>query len=242
MSCADDFLASTNPIFDECLRGVTTLSNIVVSVKDSLVGEARAALVPALYAYWERFFRLTFGEFLRCVSVAGISAAALSDPLVRFRIRREFLRLDTSHRTILLESLDRRGPSQAQALLHAIATDLQSIESLFNQPVAFPDPDSWIETDSNVRYEVLEKICSRLGVDPEDLKSLLGKYVLYPALKELVDMRNDIAHGTVIAPLDAAKWNALQEFVSVLMNAVQLFLYEALANDRHLVLPASAPP
>lgn len=114
---------------------------------------------------------------------------------------------------------------------------MERIRQLYSSPVNFSQIDDWIKTESNVRYEVVEKNCRNIGVDPEALKKLLldSNIQLYPRLKALVDTRNNIAHGNVIGPTTSGEWDDLQKFVVTLMNAVQLFLYDALARDVHLV-------
>ncbi len=234
MTVAEEFLGATNPIFEECTGGLAMLTRIIVSSPSSLAGNARAALVPAIYAYWERFFRMTFGEFLRSVSLARLDLASVSTPLARLRIRRDVLQLRTSHRDHLLRIVDRDVRTSGPEFLSASA-ELANIETLCRTIVSFPDPTDWIETDSNVRYEVLEKNCRNLGLNPERLKELLleSQLELYPELKDLVDKRNDIAHGNVLGPLDSATWNRMQEFVYALMHHVQFFLHECLEGGVH---------
>lgn len=236
MSCADDFLAATNPIFEECQSGVSILSRTIVATPASMVGQVRTALVPALYAYWERFFRLTFSEFLRCISLAEISLDKISGPLAKYRVRKEFLPLRKSHRDHLINLADESGVAEARKFLLEAVAGFGQIDQVWQQPVAFAKPDEWIDPESNVRYEVVERACQDLGIDPEKLKAMLKEsgIQLYPALKDLVDTRNSIAHGSSITSTSSERWNKLQEFVMLLMNAVQLFLYNALVDGKHL--------
>ncbi len=236
MTCAQDFLDASNPIFEECQHGVATLSRLVVATPSALAGEARTALVPALYAYWERFFRLVFAEYLRSVSMSGLRFDQICTALARHRVRKEFRDLEISHRERLLRKLDNESVEAARQYIVPVVGNLGRIENLFATPIDFPRPDEWVSTDANVRYEVVEKNCSNIGVDPEKLKKILGdsQIQLYPRLKGLVDVRNDIAHGNVISPMNSDAWNELQAFVVTLMNAVQLFLYDSLVNDEHL--------
>ena len=84
------------------------LSRIAVACPASLTGHARTSLVPALYAYWERFFRTAFGEFFRCLTQECISVQNISIPLLRHRIRPEILCLHHSYRTRFLAVLEAR--------------------------------------------------------------------------------------------------------------------------------------
>lgn len=237
MTAAANFLAASNSIYDECQTGITKLSKILVSVHSSIADDARTALVPALYAYWERYFRLVFAEYLRAVESDGLQFAQATEDLRRCRIRREVLSLDQSHRLLLLGLIDKQGSTVARGTLQAIVGQLQQIDALYGSSLAFPDAVDWIVTESNVRYEVVEKHCRMFGIDPAKLKQCVheGGFDLYPFLKDLVDNRNDIAHGGSVKPTAANDWNRFREFVLSLMNAVQLVLYESLQSDAHRI-------
>jgi hypothetical protein len=127
MTCAQEFLDASNPTFDECQHGVATLSRLVIATPSSLGGEARTALVPALYAYWERFFRLVFAEYLRSVSVSGLRFDEISTALAKHRIRKEFIGLETSHRERLIRKLDGEGAEAARQYILAIVNELGRI-------------------------------------------------------------------------------------------------------------------
>jgi hypothetical protein len=98
------------------------------------------------------------------------------------------------------------------------------------------DPDKLVSTDSNVRYEVIEKNCRRLGLNIGALKDMTKSrnLSLYQSLKDLVDLRNDIAHGTRIHSVSSDKWNELRDFTVGLMLCIQQFLYDALLTEKYL--------
>lgn len=86
---ADEFLADTDALYRECQQGISTLDKLIVGTPSIRADYCRMALVPALYAYWERFFRTVFGDFLRCVGLAGASLSLLCEPLATARLSRE---------------------------------------------------------------------------------------------------------------------------------------------------------
>lgn len=236
MTCADTFLTSTNHIYDECQHGISTLSRIVVASPSSLTGDVRTALVPALYGYWERFFKLTFSEYLRSITVAGLPVAQVSPSLARLRIRRAALTLENRAKGQLLAAVDKDVLVAARAELASFMAQLTDIDALYAAPLSFTPADEWIETDSNVRFKVLERTCKLLGLSVAEMTELLSRagLQLYVRLEDLVDTRNKIAHGEVIHPMTSERWNELQSFVSHLMNAVQFYLHDALERDEHL--------
>jgi hypothetical protein len=237
MTCADTFLSATDFIYDECQQGISTLSRIVVATPSALSGEARTALIPALYAYWERFFKLTFSEYLRSVTLEAITVDKASTTLVRLRIRRAAIEFENRARGKLLTAVDKDVLGAAKTVLADLIRDVGAMDALYTTPLTFANPDEWIDTESNVRFRVLEKNCKLLGLDTATLTKLLSDagMQLYTKLEDLVETRNKIAHGEVLHPTDSARWNDLQSFVSTLMHAVQFFLHEHLEQDEHLI-------
>ena len=237
MTCADTFLSATNFIYDECQQGISTLSRIVVATPSALSGDARTALIPALYAYWERFFKLTFSEYLRSVTLEAIAVDKASTTLVRLRVRRAAIEFENRARGTLLSAVDKDVLGAAKTALADLLREVSAMDALYTTPLTFANPDEWIETESNVRFRVLEKNCKLLGLDTAALTALLSKagMQLYTKLEDLVETRNKIAHGEVLHPTDSARWNDLHSFVSTLMNAVQFFLHEHLEQDEHMV-------
>jgi hypothetical protein len=239
---SDEFLLASNAIYDECQSGIATLDKIIVSSSSLYTAHARSALVPALYAYWERFFRVIFAEFLHCVSASSRPLHEINHHLGRLRLRRE-LQTRAPTRDDLLEGLQAPSGSappplsEARKLISSARETLHEIEQLCDAPLSFVDPETWIITESNVRFEVIEKNCRRLGLDVSRLKNLLeeSQIVLHPSLKDLVDTRNGIAHGNSIAPLTSERWETLRSFTLSLMNATQLFLLEALSDEGYLL-------
>ena len=60
-----------------------------MSVSASLSDITRAYLIPMLYAYWERFFRISFSEYLRVLSNVSTNFSDCHVPIALMRVRRE---------------------------------------------------------------------------------------------------------------------------------------------------------
>jgi hypothetical protein len=235
-ACADAFLVAADRNYGECAGGISTLDRVIVATPASLTDTARAALVPALYAYWERFFRLTFGEFLRCASLATEPLAKRNRKLARLRVRRE-LKERAHERSTLMTVVDSADVAGARHSLTQARDALDNVDQLFDVPLQFDDPEQWLAIDANVRYEIIEENCKRFGLDATRLKDLVdgARWKLYPSLKKLVDTRNEIAHGHSIQPMTGAEWECLRSFTLELMVATYVFLYEALSDDAYML-------
>ncbi len=234
-AAADAFLESTERFYDECAAGISHLDRIIVACPASLVDTARTALVPTLYAYWERYFRLTFTEFLRCVALASPLVddvnAALSRAIIRFELNRQ----KWFEHVKCYNNLENMKAAEIAAMLVSTGTIATQALSLCSGPLSLVEPEKLISTDSNVRFEVIEKNCKLFGLDVNRLRqlALAAELDLYPTLKALVDTRNDIAHGTAIHPMSTSKWEELREFTIGLMECLQTFLAEALSEERY---------
>lgn len=231
--CAREFLIASDGIYTECAQGVATLDRIIVGTPASLADIARTALLPALYAYWERFFRLVFGEFLRCSSLAKEPLEQRNEQLSKLRLRKE-VKSRVDERSHLLDVVD---VAELRRRLASAREALVGIEGMYGLPLQFVDPEKWLQLDANIRYEVLSANCKQLGLDAGELKAMLlneGVH-LFPLLKELVDTRNDIAHGHKVNPIGSAKWEELRTFTLSLMNAVQMYLYAAIGDVSYML-------
>lgn len=234
--CADDFMAASDAIYTECSRGIADLDRLIVATPSHLSGIARTALVPSLYAYWERFFRQVLGDFLRCVSLPALPLRERNRRLGKLRIKREVReRAHTPER--LLDIIERRDLPDARTTIIEARDALQAVEALCDTPLQFINPETWLALDANIRFEVIKKNFDRLGLDADKLKGeLLGSgFALFPTLKDMVDTRNDIAHGTTIHATPPERWESLRTFTLALMNSFQLHLYESLRSDAYML-------
>lgn len=228
---ADEFLAATNPIYSECSSGIALVQRIAVNVSSGLAGDARAYLLPSVYGYWERFFRMTLIEFVSSLGRCRLTALSVSPQIASVGLREQIaLALKQQKIKQLTEIPSSVDSPQAHAFFAAL-------ESWFGSPFRMIDPDAHVDTSVNVRYEILASNLATWGVDIERVKELVldGKCVLYPDLKRLVDRRNDIAHGNVFTPCEQDEWTRLTDLVLVLMNALQLALYEFLREPSRVM-------
>lgn len=232
---AEEFLRTTDVIYEECASGLATLDRIIVSVSSSLTEQTRSYLVPLVYAYWERFFKLTFAEFLRCVTLRNITALQVNNSLAQFLLKAKLNDALKESRIGRIQELAGKENLQ-EAKRH-----YDNMYSWFNSPLQFTSPANFVETESNVKYDVLDGNCKNFGIDIQGIKDLTEKagQLIFVQLNELVNFRNQIAHGEVFHPISSEKWRKFKEFVLDLMNAIQIHLYETLKDDTRILRSAS---
>jgi hypothetical protein len=194
-----------------------------------LTAEARGYFVPILYAYWERFFRIAFSEFLRCIAITKFHVDEIRLKLAVLRIGRELADISHKHKFKQLHELcQNRSMAEVKSLLRQLLVTVES-------PVEFSPLYQWVKTYSNVEYSTLEDNCIRLGIDVNSLKANFDAKSLHASLKDLVDTRNDIAHGSEFKALTSNEWEETRNFVLKVMQVVQLELYESLKDQAKML-------
>jgi RiboL-PSP-HEPN len=224
------FRSNTDAAYDECASGIANLDKIIVSVSSGFSSMTRGYLLPIIYAYWERFFRIVFSEYLRCVELSNLNLISIHPQLAQLRLKKE-----------ISDTLRKHGIKQLQETASSLSietakTFFDNLNVIFQRPVTFADPSNLVETESNVNFTVLQKNCKNMGIDIETVKTQLEEsaITLSTVLKELVDVRNQISHGDTFKAIRSDEWESLKNSILSVMTAVQLELYETLRQGRCL--------
>jgi hypothetical protein len=238
-TAAQEFLQNTNKAYDECSSGIAELDRIIVSVPASRTDTTRAYLIPMLYAYWERFFRISFSEYLRVLSSVTAKLSDCHVPIALLRVRRELSAFAKDAKAGRIHELsDSYSFCELSRLFEEFSVWLRGT-------LAFRDPEKWVTTGGNVQFTILEKNCQDVGLAIDSVKqSLRRSKSLFQELKDLVDQRNSIAHGETFEPVSSYKWEQSKSFVLEIMNAVQLELHQHLQDPAKAlgIPPAAAKP
>ena len=162
---------------------------------------------------------------MRCITISQFHVDELTLKIAILRIGRELADISAQHNiTQLHELCQNRSVIEIKRLLQRLLTTFES-------PVDFSPLHKWVRTYSNVAYNTLEDNCLRFGIDLNALKGEFAQKSLHASLKDLVDMRNDIAHGSQFKPLTASDWEGTKTFVLKIMQVVQFELYESLKDE-----------
>lgn len=238
---ADGFVLATDPHYQECATGIGYLDRVIVASPHFLTDRTRSFLLPALYGYWERFVRLVFADYLRAVEMHAIEVHHLLPPVGRELVSRYWDGQLANIRGVGGANHRIKSVSQLQHEVDVPGASqvVTAVGGFMTAPATFPDPIDWVDTSRNIRHEILAENCSRLGVSMAAVEShfnrgAVGGRSLYVCLKDLVDGRNDVAHGLATGLVNARAWTDHREGVLAAMFAVQTALYETLLDPAKL--------
>ena len=210
----DVLTRSLDNLYEKCERGITCLDRIIVSAPDSDTSRTRMYLVPALYSYWERFFKTALMEYLRAVSRTGLIIDNIDPSLAR------------TYYCVGLQHIQGKAKKVKDPISkQSIVTICNQLQVWANNPVDFnlSDDTTWVKTDSNVNYRAVTQNCNRLGLNHKKLAHAFGqdKTNLKKELNAFVDERNAIAHGSDSNELAPETWERYKVIVLKLMGEIQ---------------------
>jgi hypothetical protein len=114
--------------------------------------------------------------------------------------------------------------------LHRYTRDREFCERLAEviSANAILDVDAIVDTESNLKPVVLQKILFRLGLDPSLVDAWKGNITM------LLARRNGIAHGSEKAGISGRAYGDLETAVYDVVNLVTVALFDAAARSLHL--------
>jgi hypothetical protein len=188
---------------------ITNLRRILLHyVGKPLESTALRMAIPLLYANWEGYVREVCQLYLEFIEASGIRLRELKSDLLGY--------LWTPNLKRLTGGLNfEKKKAIAELALNRM-----------EDPVLFSDSERTISTKSNLNFDVLMDIAAHLCLDPNSF--LPWKH----RLNALVNLRNNIAHGSIPTTLN---YDLFEEHASTLINLMEGFetiLLHAL-EDRH---------
>ncbi len=185
----------------------------------------RRALVLILYAHFEGFCKYTFAHYIKTINDLQIKCKVANYSLVAAALTEVFTELRDPHRKNKV--FQRSLPDDS--LLHRFARDrefLEKIDELNDRDVSIPEKA--IDTDSNLKPEILQKILFRLGLPHDKFDNIKDK------VHKLLNLRNRIAHGESKDGLSQEEYDSLRESVFFIMNEVKRDIMESIKNKSYL--------
>lgn len=194
---------------------------------------ARKALVVMLYAHFEGVCKALLCMYVRRLNNLGLRVADVAPALGAASLSEVFQ---------ALRNPKRKCPEFARALpddsaLHRFARDRDFIEVAWRiaERSVLINPDVVVDTESNLKPVVLRKILFRLGLDPKLAQPWEG------AIHNLLNRRNDIAHGTAKGGLDEKEYGQLEQAVTLVIDGLARAISEGVARQSYLPGGAPAP-
>ena len=188
---------------------------------------ARKALVVMLYAHFEGVTKAILTIYVNALNGLGIPLAQVNFALTACALADVFMALRNPHSKCKVFA--RQLPDDAK--LHRYARDREFLErsaEFATRPLTI-DPDSVVDTESNLKPVVLRKILYRLGFDPTLIDPWEGSVHI------LLKRRNDVAHGTAREGLNRESYNALEDAVRKVVDALVAATTGALSRQLFLI-------
>ncbi len=188
---------------------------------------ARKALVVMLYAHFEGLTKALLIIYVNALNKLGIKLAQVHSALAACALSELFkaLRNPNSKCKIFARQL----PHDPK--VHKYARDREFLERTadFGALTLAIDPDSIVDTESNLKPVVLRKILYQLGFDPQVVDPWEG------TVNRLLKKRNDVAHGTARAGINSKDYDILEKAVKEVVDAVVAAITGAILKKSYLL-------
>ena len=193
----------------------------------------RRAQLVMLYAHAEGFCKIALLIYAKSINIQQMQRSLACDELVASSLAQLFHALEFG---------DKKGkvfrspaPQDEKFLLLFRRRDfVREIDAFMRSPLLIPDEA--VDLQDNLNSTVLRKSLFRLGF-PVDLMASYEE-----ALNELVNRRNDIAHGLYDTVVRAADYERLERAVLNAMDHIVLRIIDALEQQTYLRPSAATDP
>lgn len=199
--------------------------NQLNSIKEDNKSKYRKSLVLVLYAHLEGYIKISLQTYIQYINSQQLSRKDVNTGLLVASMYKEFLAYENLDRKC--EIFRRELPDDAR--LHRLFRRIDFMEKVddFKEQKLNID-DQIINTESNLRYIVLQKNLYKIGL-PIDL---FNDY--QSDIDALVNRRNSIAHGDFKAGVTAQEFSNWETKVFSILSGVTRLLYDYANNKRYL--------
>jgi hypothetical protein len=211
------------------LEEIHFLQNICAALpSEDQQNRMRRAMVVMLYSHFEGFAKFTFELYRRTVDDQNLKCCEVKPALATAALKDLFKAF--------------RNPDQGSSLLPKVLQDLGELRPLaierafveqawdFGQRIA-SIPDTFVDTESNLKPIVLRKNLYRLGLPHDLFEELEG------SIHKLLNYRNSIAHGARLSGLDETEYKELFDTVVRIMDELKKAILAAITGEAFRLLP-----
>jgi hypothetical protein len=194
---------------------------------------ARKALVVMLYAHFEGVSKALFSMYVNRLNGLGLRIGDVVSPIGAASLAEVFQALRDPNKKCA--EFARALPNDTA--LHRFARDREFVEVAWKvaQRSVQIDPDEIVDTESNLKPIVLRKILFRIGLEPDLAQPWEG------AIHQLLNRRNDVAHGTAKGGPEAKEYANLEQAVSLVVDGIVKAIFDAVARKVYLASASTAP-
>jgi hypothetical protein len=192
----------------------------------------RKSLVVMLYSHFEGFCKAAFAVYVHALNAEGLAVQQVNAALVASAFSRIFGDLRYAEK----KSEFFRTSAPDDSGLHRYARDREFVERFdeFLKLHLTLDSDAIVDTESNLRPVVLQKIIFRLGMNHLMVDPWLD------AISQLIGRRNAIAHGSSRKGIDAKEYIELELAVMSVIAEITKALFDAAVSGLHLKSSSAA--
>jgi hypothetical protein len=186
-----------------------------------------------LYSHYEGFCKMAFLIYINSVNKEGFKCLEMNDYIVTANFADIFAALEIPNSKCKI--FKPRLPEDAK--LHKFCRQVNFISELNNfwsKNVSIPE--DVIDTESNLKREVMRKILFRLGFPYDAFKKHEDQ------IKDLLEARNQIAHGKFVSGIEEATYQKFERSSYEIMSELKELLMQALINQAYLRTPIAIIP
>jgi hypothetical protein len=209
-------------------REMRMLRNQIAAMPDETSRRlARKSLVVMLYAHFEGVTKALLAMYVNRLNALSLRVSDVAPALAASSISDVFQALRDPNTKC--QEFARALPDDTA--LHRFARDREFVEVAWkiSGRVVHINSDAVVDTESNLKPVVLRKILFRLGLDPAIAQPWEG------AMHQLLQRRNDIAHGSAKDGLNESDYISLEQAVSSVVDDVVKAISNAVSGQAYLV-------
>lgn len=204
---------------------IAFFKNQLNSIPDDAKDKYRKGLVLVLYSHMEGYIKICLQTYIQHINSLNLVRKNVKTGLMVASMHKEFM---------AYENLDRkcdifRSELPDDTQLHRLFRRVDFMEQIDNfEEYKLQVNDQVIDTESNLRYIILQKNLYKLGL-PIDL------FEEYQSdIDALVNRRNSIAHGSCRAGVTELEFSNWENKVKLIMSGVTRLIYEYAVNRKYL--------
>lgn len=185
----ENFTAEISYQVEVRIDEITKLHNLQENQDNPAIQNViRRSSVCLYYAHIEGFVYFIFTHYINAINISAPRVQDVIDEIKAASYHADLIKLlsDTKHRFFR-----KRLPDDVH--LHSLARQVEffsDIAPLWGEATINID-ENYINTESNVGKDVLQKLLYKVGMD-----YTIIHHELYASLSQLLNIRNDIAHGS----------------------------------------------
>ena len=188
----------------------------------------RKALVVMLYSHYEGFCKTAFLTYIAAINQENIPCFKANNYIKVASLSDIFDALET--RDSKCKTFKPRLPDDSKLHRYCRHVDfISELDRFMNRRIYIPD--KLIDTESNLKREVLRKLLYRLGFPYDIFVNHEGK------IECLLNIRNEIAHGRYsIKGIEQDQYESLEKAIYEVMTGLIKILMNSLESQSYLII------